>query len=53
MQIFVDKDRIKKRQQVIKQSSSDPQVARRLLESAGIITSNGNISKVYRITTHR
>lgn len=50
MQIFIDKDREKKRQSVIKQSSSDPQKARKLLETAGIITRNGNISKVYRIT---
>lgn len=50
MQIFVDKSREKKRQDVIKRSSSNAQEAQKMLLSAGIITRYGNISKVYRIT---
>lgn len=50
MQIFIDSNREKKRQLVIKRSTSSPQEAQKLLQSAGIITRSGNISKVYRIT---
>ena len=50
MQIFIDKSREKKRQDVIKRSSSNPQEAQKILRSAGIITRSGNISRVYRIT---
>ncbi len=48
MKIFLDKNREKKRQEVIKRSLSSSKDAQRMLQNAGIITKQGNVSPVYR-----
>jgi len=48
MQVLMDKNREKKRQQVIKKSLSSSEDAQRMLKSAGIITKQGNVSPMYR-----
>lgn len=48
MQVMMDKNREKKRQEVIKKSLSSSEDAQRLLRSAGIITKQGNVAPVYR-----
>lgn len=50
MQVFIDKDREKKRLSVIRQTSSDPRKAQEILKSAGILTRSGKIAKTYRAT---
>ena len=48
MQVIMDKNREKKRQEVIKKSLSSSEDAQWLLRSAGIITKQGNVAPVYR-----
>ena len=48
MQVLMDKNREKKRQEVIKKSLSSSEDAQRMLKSAGIITKQGNVSPMYR-----
>lgn len=48
MQIFVDKNRERKRQEVIKRSLSSSEEAKRLLKKAGILTRSGNVAPIYR-----
>lgn len=48
MQVLMDKNREKKRQEAIKKSLSSSEDAQRMLRSAGIITKQGNVSPVYR-----
>lgn len=44
----MDKNRDKKRQEVIKRSLSSSEDARKMLTSAGIITKQGNVATVYK-----
>lgn len=48
MQVLMDKDREKKRQEVIKKSLSDNEYAQRMLRKAGIITRSGKLAPLYR-----
>lgn len=48
MQVLMDKNREKKRKEVIKKSLSSSEDAQKMLKSAGIITRQGNVSPVYR-----
>ena len=48
MKVVMDKNREKKRQEVIKKSLSSSTDAQRILRNAGIITRKGNVSPIYR-----
>lgn len=48
MKVVMDKNREKKRQEVIKKSLSSSEDAQSMLKSAGIITKKGNVSPIYR-----
>ena len=48
MQVLMDKNREKKRQEAIKKSLSSSEDAQRMLKDAGIITRQGNVSPAYR-----
>ena len=48
MQVVMDKNREKKRQEVIKRSLSSSEDARKMLKNAGIITRKGNVSPIYK-----
>lgn len=48
MQVLMDKNREKKRQEVIRRSLSSNEEAQRMLKNAGIITKQGNVSPIYR-----
>lgn len=48
MQVLMDKNREKKRQEVIKKSLSSSENAKRLLKSAHIITKQGNVAPAYK-----
>jgi len=48
MQIFIDKNREKKRQETIRKSLSSTEESVKILQEAGILTSKGNIAPAYK-----